>query len=146
MDLVEQMIKSANGDKLKIKQKDVKLNGWAIESRIYAEDPFRNFLPSIGRLKRYRPPAEGTLNNGAIIRNDTGVYEGGEISMFYDPMITKLCTWGEDRGVAMTTMRDALDTFELDGIGHNIPFLQACLLYTSPSPRDRTRSRMPSSA
>ena len=125
VDLVEQMIKSANGDKLAIKQKDVKLNGWAIESRIYAEDPYRNFLPSIGRLKRYRPPAEGKLSNGAIIRNDTGVYEGGEISMYYDPMIAKLCTWGEDRGVAINVMREALDTFELDGIGHNIPFLQA---------------------
>ncbi len=125
VDLVEQMIKSANGDKLAIKQKDVKLNGWAIESRIYAEDPFRNFLPSIGRLKRYRPPAEGTLSNGAIIRNDTGVYEGGEISMYYDPMIAKLCTWGEDRGVAINVMKEALDSFELDGIGHNIPFLQA---------------------
>ena len=125
IDLVEQMIKSANGDKLSIKQKDVGINGWAIESRIYAEDPYRNFLPSIGRLKRYRPPAEGTLGNGAIIRNDTGVYEGGEISMYYDPMIAKLCTWGEDRGIAIKTMKDALDTFELDGIGHNIPFLQA---------------------
>jgi len=125
VDLVEQMIKSANGDKLSLKQKDIKLNGWALESRIYAEDPFRNFLPSIGRLKRYRPPAEGTLASGSIIRNDTGVYEGGEISMYYDPMIAKLCTWGEDRGVAMNTMRHALDEFELDGIGHNIPFLQA---------------------
>ena len=125
VDLVEQMIKSANGDTLSIKQKDVKLNGWALESRIYAEDPFRNFLPSIGRLKRYRPPEEGTLPNGTIIRNDTGVFEGGEISMYYDPMIAKLCTWGEDRGLAITAMKDALDTFELDGIGHNIPFLQA---------------------
>jgi len=125
VDLVEQMIKSANGDKLTIKQKDVELNGWAIESRIYAEDPYRNFLPSIGRLKRYRPPAEGTLASGSIIRNDTGVFEGGEISMYYDPMIAKLCTWGEDRGVAINTMKRALDEFELDGIGHNIPFLQA---------------------
>ena len=125
VDLVEQMIRSAAGDELNIKQKDVKLNGWALESRIYAEDPYRNFLPSIGRLKRYRPPTEGTLGSGSIIRNDTGVYEGGEISMFYDPMIAKLCTWGEDRGVAISTMRHALDEFELDGIGHNIPFLQA---------------------
>ena len=125
VDLVEQMIKSANGDKLELKQKDIGINGWSIESRIYAEDPYRNFLPSIGRLKRYRPPAEGTLSNGAIIRNDTGVYEGGEISMYYDPMIAKLCTWGEDRGIAINAMKDALDTFELDGIGHNIPFLQA---------------------
>lgn len=125
VDLVEQMIKSANGDKLSMTQDDITLTGWAMESRIYAEDPYRNFLPSIGRLKRYRPPAEGTLGNGAIIRNDTGVYEGGEISMYYDPMIAKLCTWGEDRGLAINTMKDALDTFELDGIGHNIPFLQA---------------------
>ncbi|MEP3892176.1 MAG: acetyl/propionyl/methylcrotonyl-CoA carboxylase subunit alpha [Hellea sp.] len=125
VDLVEQMIRSANGDKLSMTQEDVTLTGWAMESRIYAEDPYRNFLPSIGRLKRYRPPAEGTLGNGTIIRNDTGVYEGGEISMYYDPMIAKLCTWGEDRGLAISTMKDALDTFELDGIGHNIPFLQA---------------------
>ena len=125
VDLVEQMIRSANGEKLSMKQKDVTINGWALESRIYAEDPYRNFLPSIGRLVRYRPPAEQTLPNGAIIRNDTGVYEGGEISMYYDPMIAKLCTWGEDRGVALIAMRDALDTFELEGIGHNIPFLQA---------------------
>ena len=125
VDLVEQMIKSANGDKLTLTQKDVELNGWALESRIYAEDPYRNFLPSIGRLKRYRPPAEATLENGAIVRNDTGVFEGGEISMYYDPMIAKLCTWGADRGEALNAMRDALDTFELEGIGHNIPFLQA---------------------
>ena len=125
VDLVEQMIKSANGDKLSMTQDDVTLTGWALESRIYAEDPYRNFLPSIGRLTRYRPPAEGTRDNGAIIRNDTGVFEGGEISMYYDPMIAKLCTWGEDRGVAIGAMREALDVFELEGIGHNIPFLQA---------------------
>ena len=125
VDLVEQMIRSAQGEKLSIKQKDVKLNGWALESRIYAEDPYRNFLPSIGRLVKYRPPAERTTEEGAIIRNDTGVYEGGEISMFYDPMIAKLCTWGEDRGIAINAMKTALDNFELDGIGHNIPFLQA---------------------
>ena len=119
------MIRVAQGEKLKIKQKDVKLNGWALESRIYAEDPYRNFLPSIGRLVRYRPPAERTTDEGAIIRNDTGVFEGGEISMFYDPMIAKLCTWGEDRGIAINAMKSALDNFELDGIGHNIPFLQA---------------------
>ncbi len=125
VDLVEQMIRVAQGEKLKIKQKDVKLNGWALESRIYAEDPYRNFLPSIGRLVRYRPPAERTTEEGVIIRNDTGVYEGGEISMFYDPMIAKLCTWGEDRGIAIEAMKTALDNFQLDGIGHNIPFLQA---------------------
>ena len=124
VDLVEQMIRSAQGEELSLKQEDVGIHGWAIESRIYAEDPYRNFLPSIGRLVRYRPPAEGHWEDRCI-RNDTGVYEGGEISMFYDPMIAKLCTWGEDRGIAIKTMKDALDTFELDGIGHNIPFLQA---------------------
>ncbi len=124
VDLVEQMIRSAQGEKLNIKQKDVTLTGWAMESRIYAEDPYRNFLPSIGRLVRYRPPAEGHWADHCI-RNDTGVYEGGEISMYYDPMIAKLCTWGKDRGIAIDTMKQALDTFELDGIGHNIPFLQA---------------------
>ena len=125
VDLVEQMIRSAQGEKLALTQKDITLNGWALESRIYAEDPYRNFLPSIGRLVRYRPSAEATLPDGSIIRNDTGVYEGGEISMYYDPMIAKLCTWGEDRATAMQTMQDALGTFELEGIGHNIPFLQA---------------------
>ena len=125
VDLVEQMIRVAQGEKLSMKQKDVKLTGWALESRIYAEDPYRNFLPSIGRLVKYRPPAERTTEEGAILRNDTGVFEGGEISMFYDPMIAKLCTWGEDRGIAIEAMKTALDNFELDGIGHNIPFLQA---------------------
>ncbi|MEE9347295.1 MAG: biotin/lipoyl-containing protein, partial [Robiginitomaculum sp.] len=127
IDLVEQMINSAAGEKLALKQKDVKLNGWAIESRIYAEDPYRNFLPSIGRLKRYRPPAEGTREDGTIVRNDTGVYEGGEISLYYDPMIAKLCTWGSDRGEALRAMKESLDNFELEGIGHNIPFLAAVM-------------------
>lgn len=125
VDLVEQMIRVAQGEKLSMTQDDVELNGWAIESRIYAEDPYRNFLPSIGRLVKYRPPIERTTEDGAIIRNDTGVFEGGEISMFYDPMIAKFCTWGEDRGVAIAAMKDSLDNFELEGIGHNIPFLQA---------------------
>ncbi|MBC6411423.1 MAG: acetyl/propionyl/methylcrotonyl-CoA carboxylase subunit alpha, partial [Hyphomonadaceae bacterium] len=124
IDLVEQMIRVAQGETLLLTQDDVTLTGWAIESRIYAEDPFRNFLPSIGRLVRYRPPAEGDWKDRRL-RNDTGVFEGGEISMYYDPMIAKLCTWGEDRGVAIETMRQALDVFEIDGIGHNIPFLQA---------------------
>jgi propionyl-CoA carboxylase alpha chain len=127
IDLVEQMIVSADGKKLSIKQEDVKLNGWAIESRIYAEDPYRNFLPSIGRLTRYRPPAEGKMANGTVVRNDTGVYEGGEISMYYDPMIAKLCTWAEDRTAAIVAMRSALDTFEIKAIGHNIPFLSAVM-------------------
>ncbi len=127
IDLVEQMIRVAAGEKLKIKQGDVKLNGWAIESRLYAEDPYRNFLPSIGRLTRYRPPAEGEVANGCIVRNDTGVCEGGEISMFYDPMIAKLCSWGPDRAAAIGTMRDALNGFEVEGIGHNLPFLSAVM-------------------
>ena len=127
IDLVEQMIRVAYGEKLSIQQKDVKLNGWAIESRLYAEDPYRNFLPSIGRLTRYRPPREGETKDGNIIRNDTGVFEGGEISMFYDPMIAKLCTWGKDRESAIGAMRNALDQFEIEGIGHNLPFLSAVM-------------------
>ena len=127
IDLVEQMIRVAYGEKLAIKQSDVKLNGWAMESRLYAEDPYRNFLPSIGRLTRYRPPEETTHKNGTIVRNDTGVFEGGEISMFYDPMIAKLCTWGKDRAQAIDAMGIALDTFEVEGIGHNLPFLSAVM-------------------
>ncbi|MGB0497798.1 MAG: acetyl-CoA carboxylase biotin carboxylase subunit [Rubricella sp.] len=123
VDLVEQMIRVAAGEELSIRQEDVKLNGWAIESRLYAEDPFRNFLPSIGRLTRYRPPVEIE----GRVRNDTGVYEGGEISMYYDPMIAKLCTWGETRDKAIEEMRLALDTFEVEGIGHNLPFLSAVM-------------------
>lgn len=127
IDLVEQMIRVASGEKLSFGQQDVKLNGWAVESRLYAEDPYRNFLPSIGRLTRYRPPKEGTQENGTIVRNDTGVFEGGEISMYYDPMIAKLCTWGKDRVTAVDAMADALDRFEVEGIGHNLPFLSAVM-------------------
>ena len=126
IDLVEQMIRVAYGEKLKLQQKDIKLNGWAMECRLYAEDPYRNFLPSIGRLTRYRPPVEGK-KDGVIVRNDTGVYEGGEISMYYDPMIAKLCTWGKDRATAIAGMQTALDTFEVEGIGHNLPFLSAVM-------------------
>ncbi len=125
-DLVEQMIRVAAGEKLGFGQADVKLNGWAIESRLYAEDPYRNFLPSIGRLTRYRPPAE-SASDTAVVRNDTGVFEGGEISMFYDPMIAKLCTWAPTRGEAIEGMRNALDAFEVEGIGHNLPFLSAVM-------------------
>lgn len=124
VDLVEQMIRVANGEPLSITQDDVKINGWAMESRLYAEDPYRNFLPSIGRLTKYRPPAE-EVTAGKVVRNDTGVYEGGEISMYYDPMIAKLCTWGPDRAAAIEHMRNALDGFEVEGIGHNLPFLSA---------------------
>ncbi|HRE60723.1 MAG TPA: acetyl/propionyl/methylcrotonyl-CoA carboxylase subunit alpha [Micropepsaceae bacterium] len=126
IDLVEQMIRVAYGEKLAIAQKDVKLNGWAVESRIYAEDPYRNFLPSIGRLVRYRPPAEGKGAAGTI-RNDTGVYEGGEISMFYDPMIAKLCTHAPTRLDAIKLQIEALDRFYIDGIQHNVPFLAAVM-------------------
>jgi propionyl-CoA carboxylase alpha chain len=141
VDLVEQMIRVAAGERLPMAQEDVTLTGWALESRLYAEDPYRNFLPSIGRLTRYRPPEEvaagpllatgkwqGEAAEGArAVRNDTGVYEGGEISMYYDPMIAKLCTWGPDRDTALEGMRVALDSFEVEGIGHNLPFLSAVM-------------------
>ena len=126
VDLVEQMIRVADGEKLPFAQKDLKINGWAIESRLYAEDPYRNFLPSIGRLTRYRPPVEAATEKG-VVRNDTGVYEGGEISMYYDPMIAKLCTWAPTRAEAIEGMRVALDTFEVEGIGHNLPFCSAVM-------------------
>ena len=145
VDLVEQMIRIANGEPLSMTQSDVQRTGWAIENRLYAEDPYREFLPSIGRLTRYRPPAEiaagpmveaGTwvMNADAsaptgdtAIRNDTGVFEGGEISMYYDPMIAKLCTWGPTRDAAIEAMRSALDSFEVEGIGHNLPFVSAVM-------------------
>jgi len=121
LDLVELMIRIAAGEKLPLRQEDVQLSGWAIESRIYAEDPFRNFLPSTGRLVRYFPP------EGAGIRVDTGVYEGAEISMFYDPMIAKLVTSGPTREAAIGRMREALDAFYIRGVSHNIPFLAALM-------------------
>ncbi|MFN3549887.1 MAG: acetyl-CoA carboxylase biotin carboxylase subunit [Mesorhizobium sp.] len=126
IDLVEQMIRVAAGEPLSIRQDDVKLDGWAVESRLYAEDPYRNFLPSIGRLTRYRPPMEGRFGE-IVIRNDTGVTEGAEISMYYDPMIAKLCTWAPTRTQAIDAMSDALDSFVVDGIEHNIPFLAALM-------------------
>ena len=141
VDLVEQMIRVANGEPLTMTQDDVKLTGWAIENRVYAEDPYRGFLPSIGRLTRYRPPAEvaagpmqvngkwadDAVEGATAVRNDTGVYEGGEISMYYDPMIAKLCTWAPTREEAIEAMRNALDGFELEGIGHNLPFVAAVM-------------------
>jgi propionyl-CoA carboxylase alpha chain len=129
IDLVEQMIRVANGENLNVKQNSIKLNGWAMESRLYAEDPYRNFLPSIGRLTRYRPPTE-SVTKECVIRNDTGVFEGGEISMFYDPMIAKLCTWSTNRKKAISAMENALDRFEIEGIGHNLPFLSAVMSHT----------------
>jgi propionyl-CoA carboxylase alpha chain len=128
IDLVEQMIRSAAGEKLSLKQSDVKLNGWAVESRVYAEDPYRKFLPSTGRLTRYRPPEERSAN-GVTLRNDTGVYEGGEISIYYDPMIAKLVTHAATREAAIDAQADALDAFVIDGIRHNIPFLSALMAH-----------------
>ena len=126
VDLVEQMIRIAWGEKLSIDQNNVTISGWAIESRIYAEDPYRNFLPSIGRLVKYRPPEE-KFEDEIAIRNDTGVYEGGEISVHYDPMIAKLCSWAKSRDKAIKIMENSLNEFELEGIGHNIPFLSAVM-------------------
>ena len=122
VDLVEQMIRVAAGEPLPFTQDDVTLNGWAMESRVYAEDPYRGFLPSIGRLVRYSPPE--TDEN---VRVDDGVVEGGEVSMFYDPMIAKLITYGEDRITAIDRMVEALGRFEIAGLGHNIDFLSALM-------------------
>jgi propionyl-CoA carboxylase alpha chain len=126
IDLVEQMIRIAAGEPLTLRQSDVKLRGWAVETRIYAEDPSRNFLPSTGRLVAYRPPAEGHAD-GVTIRNDTGVTEGDEISIHYDPMIAKLVTHAGDRFAAIEAQARALDAFVIDGIRHNIPFLAAVM-------------------
>ncbi|MGB0748748.1 MAG: acetyl-CoA carboxylase biotin carboxylase subunit [Magnetospiraceae bacterium] len=122
LDLVEHMIRIAAGEKLEIKQSDVTLKGWAMECRVYAEDPYREFLPSIGRLTHYMPPAENE-----IVRVDTGVEEGGDISMYYDPMIAKLITYGATREFAMRHMREALDEFYIQGVSHNIPFLASLM-------------------
>src|SRR4051812_31631366 len=124
LDLVELMIRVAAGEKLPFAQKDVKLKGWAVEARVYAEDPFRNFLPSTGRLIKYREPKPGP-----DVRVDTGVYEGGEISLFYDPMIAKLCTYGKTRIAAIDRMRRALDEFYVRGVSHNVPFLAALMAH-----------------
>ncbi len=124
LDLVELMIKVAAGEKLPLTQEQVQLNGWAVETRVYAEDPLRNFMPSTGRLVKYRAPEEV---NG--VRVDTGVYEGGEVSMFYDPMIAKLITYGEDRQQAIDKMVDALDSYYIRGVSHNISFLNALMVH-----------------
>ncbi|WP_395644471.1 acetyl-CoA carboxylase biotin carboxylase subunit [Terricaulis sp.] len=126
LDLVEQMIRVAAGEPLKFKQKDLKIKGWAIESRIYAEDPYRNFLPSIGRLRAYQAPAEGKSGD-ITLRNETGVREGDEISMFYDPMIAKLVTHAPTRIAAIDAQAAALDNFLIEGIADNIPFLGAVM-------------------
>lgn len=126
VDLVEQMLRSAEGEKLNLKQGELKIDGWAIESRVYAEDPYRNFLPSIGRLKRFHPPGEGPLGEGRV-RMDSGVREGDEISMFYDPMIAKLITHGATRDIALDTQAEALDRFHIEGIQDNMPFCAAVM-------------------
>lgn len=126
VDLVEQMIRVAAGETLAMKQDDIGLSGWALEARIYAEDPYRNFLPSTGRLSRYRPVA--STRDGALeVRNETGVYEGAEISMFYDPMIAKFCVRHDTRALAIDAMADALNRYEIDGVSHNKPFVQTVL-------------------
>ncbi|HXD02105.1 MAG TPA: acetyl/propionyl/methylcrotonyl-CoA carboxylase subunit alpha [Novosphingobium sp.] len=135
VDLVEQMIRVAAGEKLAMTQDEVKIDGWAIENRVYAEDPYRGFLPSTGRLIRYNPPVPGWTDDGAEngrrgvdgVRVDDGVYEGGEVSMFYDPMIAKLVTWGETRDEAADKQIAALDAFEIEGLGHNIDFVNAIM-------------------
>lgn len=135
VDLVEQMIRVAAGEKLEMTQDDVAIDGWAIENRVYAEDPYRGFLPSTGRLVHYEPPVEPWADDGAAngrrgidgIRVDDGVFEGGEVSMFYDPMIAKLVTWGKTRDEAADLQVQALDAFRIEGLGHNIDFLSAIM-------------------
>ncbi len=135
IDLVEQMIRVAAGEKLAFTQDDIKIDGWAIENRVYAEDPYRGFLPSTGRLVRYQPPVDGWQDDGEAngrrgidgVRVDDGVYEGGEVSMFYDPMIAKLITWGKTRDEAADKQIEALDRFEIEGLGHNIDFVSAIM-------------------
>ncbi|GGA04674.1 acetyl/propionyl-CoA carboxylase subuit alpha [Blastomonas marina] len=135
VDLVEQMIRVAAGEKLEMTQDDVTIDGWAIENRVYAEDPYRGFLPSTGRLVRYDPPLPGWTNDGEAngrrgvdgVRVDDGVFEGGEVSMFYDPMIAKLVTWGKTRDEAADLQVLALDAFEIEGLGHNVDFLSAIM-------------------
>ncbi len=142
VDLVEQMIRVAAGEKLELTQDDIGIEGWSIENRVYAEDPYRGFLPSTGRLIEYKPSLEGWIDDGAAngrrgvdgVRVDDGVYEGGEVSMFYDPMIAKLITWGETRDEAADKQVDALDRFRIKGLGHNVDFLSAIMQH------DRFRS------
>jgi propionyl-CoA carboxylase alpha chain len=135
VDLVEWMIRVAAGEKLAMTQDDIKIDGWAIENRVYAEDPYRGFLPSIGRLVHYQPPVEPWTDDGSAngrrgvdgIRVDDGVYEGGEVSIHYDPMIAKLVTWGETRDEAADLQVKALDAFRIEGLGHNVDFLSAIM-------------------
>jgi len=129
LDLVEQMIRVAYGEKLGFTQADIGIDGWSVETRVYAEDPYRGFLPSTGRLVRYQPPARASSRGegGAVVRVDDGVAEGGEVSMFYDPMIAKLITWAPTRLAAIDAQIEALDAFRIEGIGHNVDFLSALM-------------------
>ncbi len=135
VDLVEQMIRVAAGEKIELTQDDIGIDGWSIENRVYAEDPYRGFLPSTGRLVEYQPTLEGWTDDGSAngrrgvdgVRVDDGVYEGGEVSMFYDPMIAKLITWGATREEAADKQIDALDRFRIKGLGHNVDFLSAIM-------------------
>jgi propionyl-CoA carboxylase alpha chain len=133
IDLVEQMIRVAYGEKLAFGQDDIGIDGWAIENRVYAEDPYRGFLPSTGRIVRYSPPVQGwagDIRGVDGVRVDDGVADGGEVSMFYDPMIAKLVTWGKTRDEAADKQIAALDSFELEGLGHNIDFLSAIMQHS----------------
>ncbi|GGD52029.1 acetyl-CoA carboxylase biotin carboxylase subunit [Croceicoccus pelagius] len=135
IDLVEQMIRIAAGEKIPFGQDDIGIDGWSIENRVYAEDPYRGFLPSTGRLVRYQPPVEGWTDDGSAngrrgvdgVRVDDGVYEGGEVSMFYDPMIAKLVAWAPTRDEAADLQIAALDAFEIEGLGHNVDFVSAIM-------------------
>jgi len=129
LDLVEQMIRVAYGEKLGFTQADIGIDGWSVETRVYAEDPYRGFLPSTGRLVRYQPPARASSRGegGVVVRVDDGVAEGGEVSMFYDPMIAKLITWAPTRLAAIDAQIEALDAFRIEGIGHNVDFLSALM-------------------
>src|SRR5262249_19258815 len=126
IDLVEQMIRVAAGEKLTLKQADVTFSGWAVETRVYAEDPARNFLPSIGRLVRYRPPAD-PVEPATAVRIDSAVYEASEIPLYYAPLIAKLIPHAPPRGAAIAAQADALDGFVIEGLRHNIPFLSALM-------------------
>ena len=135
VDLVEQMIRVAAGEKLPMTQDDITIDGWSIENRVYAEDPYRGFLPSTGRLVHYSPPVTPWADDGSAngrrgvggVRVDDGVYEGGEVSIFYDPMIAKLVTWGKTRDEAADLQIAALDAFHIEGVGHNVDFLSALM-------------------
>ncbi len=138
VDIVSLMIDVAEGKPLPLKQQDVKLNGWSFEARVYAEDPDRGFLPSIGRITRYEPPTNATIDAAATVRVDTGIQAGGEISMYYDPMIAKLITWAPSREQAIVAMQQALDNYRIEGVMHNIPFLSALFAHPALKAGDLT--------